>query len=59
MFTFPGDFHSASRYGELSCQAVEVVHGHNSIELGNELQKLAHLFFHRSVLYAVLLGKVI
>lgn len=54
---FPGDFPSACHYCELSCQAVEAVHGDYSIELGNELQKLAQLFFHRSVSYVVLFSK--
>lgn len=56
---FPGDFLSACRYCELSCQAVEAVHGDYSIELGNELQKLAQLFFHRSVSYVVLFSKTV
>lgn len=42
-----GDFSSACGYGELSCQAVEAVHGRCSIELANEQQKLAQLYFHR------------
>ena len=41
-----GDSKSAVHYCELSCQTVEVVHGNNSLELANELQKLAQLLFH-------------
>ena len=40
-----GDSKSASHYCELSCQAVEVAYGNDSLELANELQKLAQLLF--------------
>ena len=42
-----GNFKSASHYSELSCKAVEAVLGSDSVELGNELHKLALLFFNR------------
>ena len=41
-----GDFQTACHYSEQSYKAVEVVYGSNSIELANESQKLAQLFFH-------------
>lgn len=44
-YAMQGDPKSASQYCELSCQAVEVVYGNDSLELGNELHKLAHLLF--------------
>lgn len=42
-----GDFGSSCRYLELSCDSVGAVYGKQSIEYGNELQKLASVMFHR------------
>ncbi len=37
----------SARYCAASCQAVGVAYGEDSIELGNELYKLAQLYFNR------------
>lgn len=42
-----GDFQSAVPYCERSCETVGVVYGRNSVEVGNEKEKLSQLLFHR------------
>ncbi len=40
-----GDFATSARYCAASCRALGVAYGDDSIELGNELFKLAQLYF--------------
>ena len=42
-----GDFQSAVPYCKRSCETVGVVYGRNSVEVGNEKEKLSQLLFHR------------
>ncbi|XP_064392547.1 SET and MYND domain-containing protein 4-like isoform X2 [Halichondria panicea] len=44
-YAMQGDFATSARYCAASCQAVGVAYGEDSIELGNELFKLAQLQF--------------
>ena len=42
-----GELGKAAEFCAASCQTVEAVHGSHSIELANELHKLAQLLFNR------------
>ncbi len=42
-----GDFASALQFLEQSCIAVGFIYGEESIEYGNEMNKMASVLFHR------------
>ncbi len=45
----PGAAATASRFLKLSCDTVGEIFGKQSIEFGNEMHKLASVYYHRLV----------